>query len=115
MTKLGQDFPSYLGPKREIKLTGAAAFSAFTGIVALMIGVGLLRAFVLTKMWGWFILPTFVTAPDLSIPVAWGIAMMIGFITNEHPAHSDGFSLWGTVLAMPFVVLLFGWILSSYV
>ena len=38
------------------------------------------RGFVIKMLWGWFVVTTFVGAPELSIPAAIGLAMMVRFM-----------------------------------
>lgn len=45
------------------------------------IGV-IMGGYVLSVMWGWFIVPVF-DAPPLSVPVAIGVALVIGYLTDH--------------------------------
>lgn len=56
----------------------------FSSFILLMIVSGLTRGYALSKLWAWFVEPTF-HAPHLRIPVALGIACIISFLTvNPH-------------------------------
>lgn len=92
---------------------------AFVGLVLMVAGLTILNAFVLIKLWGWFIVPFF-GLPPLIIPVAIGIAMIVSFLAipintakaEDDPAVKKGHIISGIV--RPFVILLLGWIVSSF-
>jgi flagellar biosynthesis protein FliQ len=47
----------------------------------------ILRGFVLKQLWAWFAVPQFHVAP-LTIPVALGISLLVGYLTaNTSPKH----------------------------
>jgi len=52
--------------------------------VALMAGGAILDGWVLSILWGWFMVPVF-HLPPLAIAPATGIALMIGLLTREAP------------------------------
>lgn len=109
-----QGFPSYLGPKRQSD--GDIWLKLGLGILFFPLSIvlgGLVDGFVITKLWGWFVEPTFTSAPSLTIPVAWGLAIMVRYVTTEYAQKAKDF--WVGALLSPFIVLLIGWILSSYV
>ena len=84
-----------------------------SAFVALTIPLALLQAYVITKLWGWFVMTTFTSAPKLTLVAAWGISLLVNLVTNEHPDHEKDW-WWVTPLLAPVVVLLTGWILHSY-
>lgn len=112
--KQGQDFPSYLGPKKSPSGLAVALWGTLVAILFILV-YGLIRGFVITKLWAWFVIPTFPSAPELTIPVAWGLSMLVSFLTAEHPDHNDTKTFWGNVLVTPFSVLFFGWLVSQWV
>lgn len=59
-------------------------------IVALLLSVlsTILHGWVLSILWGWFIVPTF-SAPPLSIPLAVGISVMIGAFNTRYPTKEE--------------------------
>ena len=76
-----------------------------------------LRALVIIKLWGWFIIPAFGLAM-ISFPVAMGLALLIGFFTYQwYPIpvdkHLDMVIQQGYVY--PLTVLIMGWIISFFV
>ena len=80
------------------------------------------HGFVLTKLWGWFVVPTF-SLPLLSLPAAIGLSLIIGFMAKNHDLKRDDESnslgklmLKATLkaAAVPSNSLLFGYIVSRY-
>ena len=106
------------------------AFIAVLGIIigmAALIGAviavgAILNGFVLTILWGWFIVPTFHLSP-LSIPAAIGIAMVTGYLTHqyapdvEEKERSDGEKILRATLMIvlrPLAVLGIGYVVHLY-
>jgi NhaP-type Na+/H+ or K+/H+ antiporter len=52
------------------------------GILAVVVTGAVLGGLALSVMWDWFIVPTF-DAPQLSIPAAIGIALVVGYLTHH--------------------------------
>jgi hypothetical protein len=82
----------------------------------------IVQAWVLTNLWAWFIVPTFDIAP-LSIPVAIGIALILGMffqqqVDMDKAKKSDTSELFGNLASKgfigPLVVLFIGWIVSGF-
>ena len=78
--------------------------------------------FVLTKLWGWFVVPTF-SLPLLSLPAAIGLFLIVGLLAKDHgsisPDESNSLGkimLKGTIKAalIPSLSLLIGYIVSHY-
>ena len=83
----------------------------------------LYHGFVLTKLWGWFVVPTF-SLPLLSLPAAIGLSLIVGLLAKGYGSkvldESDSLSklmlkvtlmvAWGPSLA-----LLMGYIVSRYI
>jgi hypothetical protein len=82
-------------------------------MVSTIVGLSILHGFVIMKLWAWFVLPTFTSAPPLHIATAIGISMLVTYITNEHPTHEENY--WVVALTSPFFVLFFGWIIQHWV
>ncbi len=79
----------------------------------------ILKGFVLSKLWGWFIVPYF-SLPTLSVPLAIGVAATVSFLTLQHIPNNkkseedraaDAIS---STLILPFVFLLIGWVVTFW-
>ena len=100
----------------------SVAIAAIVGIVALtaaLIAVSsLLNGFVLSILWGWFIVPLF-GLPQLSLPYAIGIGMVVSFLTYQHvdsgKSENALATLVGLIIARPALTLLLGWIVQSFI
>ena len=63
-----------------------------TVTIALLVYSAIMNGWALTKLWAWFIVPTF-SAPTLSVPAAIGIYYLVGFFKstsfkeNEKPLN----------------------------
>ena len=96
-------------------LLGAIAMAATAFVVA-----WLLNGWVLTILWGWFIVPTFGLRPLGFIP-ALGVALVVGYLTRqfvdvEAPKRTTG-ERWARafVIAMsPLLSLAMGWVLHLF-
>lgn len=83
----------------------AVAFPALIFVLAVV------RAFVISQLWTWYIVPFF-GAAALPLAVAFGISLLIGYLTptvhakDERPLKDKLFYIVG----YPLFVLLFGWI-----
>jgi hypothetical protein len=84
----------------------------------------LVRGFVLSVLWGWFILPVFESAPALTIVQAIGIAMVIAFLTYQTQEQSGAAkkdmgevitNAIGHAVAAPLFTLAVGWIVYLFV
>ena len=77
------------------------------------------EGFVFMKLWAWFVVPMF-GLPALTIPVAIGIALLVGFLTHQRNGESDadpmdyavksfshGFVNSGVVLLIGYIVTFF--------
>lgn len=78
----------------------------------------LFNAWVLTKLWLWFMVPGF-GLPTISYPLAIGLALVVNFLkpgpvdyAKEH--DSTPASRFWQILAHPFVTLALGWIASRW-
>jgi hypothetical protein len=89
------------------------------GLAGLVVISAVTRGFVLTKLWLWFIVPTF-GLPKLSIPIAIGLALVVGLLTEHSNQHKDDRETSDKVAAIigslltPFLVLLCGYIVTLW-
>ena len=58
------------------------------GGVGLFILGSILRGWVLSILWGWFVVPVF-SLPNLTVVQAIGISLIIGFLTYQSDAKSN--------------------------
>jgi len=99
-----------------------SAFGCIGGTIIYVIAV-ILNGWVLSILWGWFIVPTF-NAPTLGIAPAIGVAMVIGFLTNKGSRQTyamDKREFWEKIfvelfvsLLLPFTTLGIGWIVKMF-
>ncbi len=90
----------------------------FLLVGAIIIGIillSILRGFVLSYLWQWFVVPLGV--PDITVVHAIGISMLVAFLTYENAYQGDSkeatTKLAGSVLAMPFILLI-GYVIHSF-
>ncbi|MEO8683008.1 MAG: hypothetical protein ABI665_28440 [Vicinamibacterales bacterium] len=87
------------------------------GMIVIAIATGGLRAWVLTRLWAWFVLPVFPAAPRLTWVGAFGLLWTFGlfFVHIEQRAipKSERRDFWDQVFEGVFVSLLslgLGWL-----
>ncbi|MDP3696508.1 MAG: hypothetical protein Q8R55_00575 [Candidatus Taylorbacteria bacterium] len=81
----------------------------------------LLRGYVLSVLWRWFMVPT-LGLPALSVAQAIGIALVVGMLTHQsqhYPEDKDEKTSKKVVritepFLTPFAVLLIGWVVRQY-
>ena len=87
-----------------------------------MVYGALANGFVLTKLWGWFIVPVF-GLPQLSLPYAIGFAMIIGYLTRhdfkikDDSEEKDVKTAWVKVIVSilyPWLALFLGWVVHLF-
>ena len=88
-------------------------FLGFLFVVAALPLAALLDAWVLTKLWGWFLIP--LGLPQITIIPAFGIALIVRFLTKDlETAREDYKGKWWLPalhqLVFPFVYLVLGWV-----
>jgi hypothetical protein len=86
------------------------------GLLLAIVAVYFINGFVISKMWAWFIVPTF-GAPQLSIPVAIGIGMLIAMLAKNNIEKKEKESLLVTIgiaLLSPLMTLLIAWIVYQF-
>lgn len=88
------------------------------GLIGLMVAVlalgVIVRAFVLTVLWSWFVVPTFDLRP-LAIPAAMGLSLIVGMLsyqeTKTYPPDKPTSEVFGEMIGMmfaPLAALAFG-------
>lgn len=84
------------------------------GWTALLAASSIWRGYVLSILWGWFIVRAF-GAPPLNIPLAIGLSLIVGFLTQRLTKKQEDvyFLVMGASLG-PAMVLLFGWIVTKF-
>ena len=83
--------------------------------------------YVLSTLWGWFIVPIFEGMPTITIVEAIGISMFWGALNNTHiksaiemakkgkeEGDNKDILLFFTIILMPWLVLLCGFILKHF-
>lgn len=73
--------------------------------------------FVLSIMWGWFVVPVFHVEP-LRIPYAIGLAYIVQWLTHQTRKQEDdpelGYLLYMALLR-PAILLFAGWIVTKFI
>ncbi len=88
-------------------------FGKFMTVVLAMIISPIINGFVFSKLWLWFIVPTFQMQP-LRVVEAIGIIFLINFIRVKRDKEVDKDKFWETFANnMVFVVLMAGFALLS--
>lgn len=86
------------------------------GIIALMVLATILRGWVLSILWGWFVVPIF-GFPPLAISQAIGIAITISLVAHQY-VPTDKEQNWQPFVycfLYPLVALLAGWIVRAWI
>ena len=96
-----------------------AVIGVVVGLIILVVPIILLRSWVLTILWGWFMCPYFGLEP-LTMPYAIGIALVIGMLTQSASELKDQYKeeAWKRMVGLalaPFVTLLIGWIALQFI
>ena len=85
-----------------------------------VVALALLRGWVLSILWGWFVVPTF-NLPQLSIPIAIGLALVVGFLAHQSidvkSPERTGAEKWAHIamfFVSPLLSLLFGYIVHAF-
>ena len=88
-------------------------FGKFMTVVLAMIISTIINGFVFSKLWFWFIVPTFQMQP-LRVVEAIGIIFLINFIRVKRDKEADKDKFWETFASnMVFIVLMAGFALLS--
>ena len=87
-------------------------------VLAIFTLMAIIRGFVLSYLWGWFVVPF--GLPELSIPHAIGISLIIGFLTHqirkedEKKQPDEVIGSIGTAIIATGFAFLVGWIVSLF-
>lgn len=86
-------------------------------LTVVAVPLAILRGFVLTKLWAWFVVPFF-GLPALSIPLAIGISLLIGFLAQSPTAKDVESGDWKKSFSIsilsPLITLFIGWIVTFW-
>jgi len=99
-----------------VRIVGWISTVLFTFVVIVA-----LRGWVLTKLWGWFVVTTFGLA-QISIPQAIGLSLLVIFFQREQKTEKTGADWFKSEfagvcwrgIAGPLACLGFGWIYSLF-
>ena len=86
------------------------------GYVALLAAASTWRGYVLSILWGWFIVTAF-GLPPLTIPLAIGVSLIAGFLTVRVSKQDEKVELFeriSAIVMLPAVTLLVGWIVTKF-
>ena len=82
-------------------------------VVIMVLPVALWRGFVLTKLWAWFIVPTF-GLPMLTMIPAIGLSLVVGMFIPYNKTEDSKEYAWDNYLTngflLPAIALIFGYI-----
>jgi hypothetical protein len=101
----------------------AVLILAVLGMPVLIALSSIWRGYVLTVLWGWFIVPAFGAHP-LSVPLAIGISMLVGMLTmhkngkeaeKEMGAGTAIATSVGLAVLVPLAALGSGWVVHLFV
>lgn len=87
---------------------------AFLGQIALLAASLTWRGYVLSVLWGWFVVRGFGLV-SLSVPLAMGLALIVSFLTVSLAKTERSWTeRIGLAALMPAMVLLIGWIVTKF-
>jgi hypothetical protein len=104
-----------------LKEDNSGAIIGCLGYLAIIPISALWSGYVLSTLWGWFIVPTFKVRP-LNVLPAIGVAMVVRYLTQQYDSYTDESKsatertviAIGVALLHPTFALFFGWILHSF-
>jgi formate-dependent nitrite reductase membrane component NrfD len=87
--------------------------------MAYVIGCNIFSGFVLSILWGWFIVSTF-GLPALTIPLAMGIMLVVGYLSKQvdfnNQDREDYQKRMNVVMIVkPLVALVVGYVIKSFI
>ena len=98
----------------EMKQKSLAMLGGLVGVPALLALMHTWKGYVLSVLWGWFIVPVF-GLPALSIPFAIGVCIVVGLLTFQHHEEKRSFGqLIPLSFLLPATALLCGWIVTKF-
>ena len=85
------------------------------GIFGLMVATAIMRGYVLSILWGWFVVPIF-GVPQIGIAQAIGVAMVVSLMTHQYvpQKEKDRWMPVITALLTPVFALAIGWIVKQW-
>ena len=95
---------------------------AILGFVALLVVSSIFNGYVLSVLWGWFIVPVF-SLPELTVVPAIGIAIVVSYLTYQYNESDDDDNksfgekmakLIAMAILRPLFVLFLGWIVHLF-
>lgn len=103
-----------------VLLWGAIGYTLL--FTAMLVPALVLDGFVVMKLWEWFVVPTFSSAPSLHLAVAIGLSMLAGFMVRIYnydykPDSESKKDLAGRLMHLyvgPFLALFMGWIVALW-
>ena len=89
----------------------------FIGEIILLVIATLYDAFVLIKLWSWFVIALFPTFPHLNYPIAVGLGCVSFMLTNHSLPDNKGMSIhgWYMKFMLPTISLGVGWIAYLFI
>ncbi len=91
----------------------------FAGLIVMAAISALFRGWVLSILWGWFMVP--LGLPALSVVTCMGVALVIGFLTHQYVDNDNGKDggeriarLISFAILYPLIALLMGWIIKQF-
>jgi len=101
--------------------TGCLAILGAIALIPILIATSaLLNGWVLTKLWGWFIVPAF-ELPSLTLLPAIGIGLVVSLLTHQHVHNDYGddkakalASALGAMILSPLMSLAIGYIVTLF-
>lgn len=106
-----------MNQKSDSMETCAGIVLIAAGAVVLLVANAVLRGFVLSILWGWFLVPVF-SLPAISIPQALGIALVIGMLTGGigtgNQSTDSAAAKVVIIILGPLFTLLIGWIYTLF-
>lgn len=95
-------------------------FGKFATVILAMVIAPIISGFVVMKLWGWFIVPTFEMNP-LRIVEAIGIMFLLNFVRAKRDKEASGDDFWSEfganlvfLIAYSVLALLSGWIVQAF-
>lgn len=91
-----------------------------TILLAILLTIGLIAAssilngWVLSILWGWFLVPIF-GLPPLSIPQAIGVYLVVGFLTKQMDTTKDEYLDRSKMIVATFLWPAVAWVIGAIV
>lgn len=89
--------------------------------IAISVAIAICEGFVLTKLWAWFIVPTF-SLPMITIPVAIGICLVSSLLTHQRSFNissgdemKDMMETFKYSFSMAVTILIIGWVTTFFI